>query len=411
MEKIIARQLIKKTDTSEIIGYELLVQSDAESLYNSSVDSAAANAMTAFLTENSSKIFRDRKTFMTFTPMLLFRNTPKIFDKDMIVIQIEDNVVIHPLASILIEKYREEGYHFAINDFQFIPKYFSMLEYVDYIKVKVTGEEEDRERRSLENVVEMAHGFGKEVIATSINTKEAFLLAKEIHTDYVEGAYISDTSVSKVGKMEYLQGNLYQLIMEVTKDEPDMEVMEQIVTRDAALTYALLKMANSAYFSAKHRTASVRQAIMRVGINQLKQWVYLLSFREEESGTEELMKTSFMRANFAAALVKKMEHFPIDPADAYLMGMFSTLECMIDATMEEILNEIPIVEEVKKALISGEGEAGTLYHLILAYERADWTEIKKLSDELGLQTNVMAQIYMEFVEEVSEIWENVVAKA
>ena len=63
MEKIIARQLIKKTDTSEIIGYELLVQSDAESLYNSSVDSAAANAMTAFLTENSSKIFRDRKTF------------------------------------------------------------------------------------------------------------------------------------------------------------------------------------------------------------------------------------------------------------------------------------------------------------------------------------------------------------
>lgn len=150
---------------------------------------------------------------------------------------------------------------------------------------------------------------------------------------------------------------------------------------------------------------------MRVGINQLKQWVYLLSFREEESGTEELMKTSFMRANFAAALVKKMGHFPIDPADAYLMGMFSTLECMIDATMEEILNEIPIVEEVKKALISGEGEAGTLYHLILAYERADWTEIKKLSDELGLQTNVMAQIYMECVEEVSEIWENVVAKA
>ena len=64
MEKIIARQLIKKTDTSEIMGYELLVQSDAESLYNSSVDSAAANAMTAFLTENSSKIFRDRKTFM-----------------------------------------------------------------------------------------------------------------------------------------------------------------------------------------------------------------------------------------------------------------------------------------------------------------------------------------------------------
>ena len=30
MEKIIARQLIKKADTAEIVGYELLVQSDEE---------------------------------------------------------------------------------------------------------------------------------------------------------------------------------------------------------------------------------------------------------------------------------------------------------------------------------------------------------------------------------------------
>ena len=207
MEKIIARQLIKKADTAEIVGYELLVQSDEESLYNVSADSAAANAMTAFLTENSGRIFNDRKTFMTFTPSLLFRNTPKIFDKDMIVIQIEDNVVIHPLASILISKYREDGYHFAINDFQFTPKYFSMLEYVDYIKVNISGDEDDKQRRTIQNVVEMSHGFGKEFIATGVNTKKAFELAKEMNVDYVEGAYISDKAVTKTGKMEYLQGN------------------------------------------------------------------------------------------------------------------------------------------------------------------------------------------------------------
>ena len=410
MEKIIARQLIKKADTAEIVGYELLVQSDEESLYNVSADSAAANAMTAFLTENSGRIFNDRKTFMTFTPSLLFRNTPKIFDKDMIVIQIEDNVVIHPLASILISKYREDGYHFAINDFQFTPKYFSMLEYVDYIKVNISGDEDDKQRRTIQNVVEMSHGFGKEFIATGVNTKKAFELAKEMNVDYVEGAYISDKAVTKTGKMEYLQGNLYQLILEVTKDEPDMEQMEQIISRDAALTYALLKMANSAYFSATHRTASIRQAIMRIGINQLKQWVYLLSFKEEETGTEEVMKASFMRANFASALVQKMENVSITPPDAYLMGMFSTLDCLIDAPMEEILNEIPLADAVKEALITGEGEAGKLYHLILCYERADWTEIKRLSEELGLQTNIMAQIYMECVEEVNEIWNDVVSR-
>ena len=150
-----------------------------------------------------------------------------------------------------------------------------------------------------------------------------------------------------------MQGNLYQLIIEITKEEPDVEVLEEIVSRDAALTYALLKMANSAYFAVRHETTSVHQALVRVGISQLKQWIYLLSFEEngQDSTSEELLKTSFMRANFSSMLVKKMRNFEINSSDAYLMGMFSTLEYMIDAPLEDILHEIPIVEAVKRGLI------------------------------------------------------------
>lgn len=408
MDKYVVQQVIKDYKSGEILGTELMIQGDEESLYNSSNDSVAANTMVAFLTENSNRIFNDKTTFMTFTPALLFRNTPKIFDKDKIIIQIEDNIIVHPLATVLISKYREEGYHFAINDFQFTPKYFSMLEHVDYIKVDVSGEETDVKKRSLENIVEMSHGFKKKFIATGVNSKEEFEFTKELQADYVEGSYIADATITKTSKMEYLQGNLYHLLIEVTKDEPDMELLEEIVSRDASLTYSLLKMANSAYFAVHQETASVRQAIMRVGISQLKQWLYLLSFKEDEETSEELLKTSFMRANFASALVRKMKGFPINASDAYLMGMFSTLEYMIDATIEEILQDIPIVAAVKAALVSQEGEAGVLYKLILSYEKADWKQIKELTKQLGLQTNLIAQIYMECIDEVNEIWENII---
>lgn len=408
MDKCVVRQAIKDIKTNTIIGYELLVQEDEGMLYNSSMDSVVANTMVGFLTENSKRIFNEKRTFMTFTPALLFRNTPKIFDKDKIVIQIEDNIVIHPLASILINKYKEEGYHFAINDFQFTPKYFSMLEHVDYIKIEINGQIDDVQRRSVNNVVEMAHGFGKEFIATGVNSKEAYEFAREIGVDYVEGNYISDAMITKTSKLEYLQGNLYQLITEVTKDEPDVELLEEIVSRDASLTYAILKMANSAYFAIRHEISSVRQAIVRVGISQLKQWVYLLSFKEDDNASEEMLKASFMRANFASMLVRKMKNFPITSSDAYLMGMFSTLDCMIDAPIEEILSEIPIIEEVKKALISGEGKAGILYEMILCYERAEWGKSQELAEELGIEPAVMAQVYMECVDEVNDIWENIV---
>ena len=409
MDRCVVRQAIKETKTGKIIGYELVFQGGKDSMYNNN-EASAADTISDFLVANSAKIVNDGLMFVTFTPSLLLRNTPKMFGKDKVIIQIEDTVIIHPLAMPLIKKYCEAGYRFAINDFQFTPKYFSMLEDVDYIKVDISNKMGETERRSVENVVEMAHGFQKSFIATGVNTKEVYEYAKELQVDYVEGNYISMATMSKTSKMEFMQGNLYQLTIEITRDEPNIEAIEEIVSRDASLTYALLKMANSAYFAVHHETTSVRQAVVRVGISQMKQWLYLLSFssNDEENSSEELLKTSFMRANFASMLVKKLKKFPINTTDAYLMGMFSTLEYMIDATIEEILIDIPIVQEVKDALISKEGKAGRLYELILLYERAEWSEIKPIAEELGIKTNEMAQMYMECVDEVNDIWENVV---
>jgi len=409
VDNCVVRQAIKELRTDKVVGYELMIQEDRNSLYNPSSDSVVANTMVAFLSENSDRIFNDKKTFMTFTPTLLFRNTPRLFNKEKVVVQIEDNIIVHSLAAILISKYREEGYHFAINDFQFTPKYFSMLEYVDYIKIDISNKMDMDQMRSVANIVDMAHGFQKKFIATGVNSKEVYDYAIQLEADYVEGSYISDAKMTKASKMDFMQGNLYQLIIEITKDEPDIETLEEIISRDASLTYALLKMANSAYFAVHQETASVRQALVRVGINQLKQWVYLLSFEEKGAeSSEEVLKTSFMRANFAAALVKRMKSFEINSSDAYLMGMFSTLGYMIDAPMADILYEIPIIEEVKKALISREGRAGRLYELILCYENAEWAEIKAIAEELGVKSNELAQAYMDCVEEVNEIWDNVV---
>ena len=215
--------------------------------------------------------------------------------------------------------------------------------------------------------------------------------------------------MTKMNKVEYLQGNLYQLIIEVTKEEPNLDELESIVSRDAALTYSLLKLANSAYFATRRRTASIHQALVTVGLNQLKQWVYLLSFESTQDmtpGAEEVLKLSFLRANYAARLVNYLRPFPINRSEAYMMGMFSALEYIVDATLEEILQEIPISDVVKDGMIKHEGKAVQLFDLVLAYERADWKGTKTLAGELGLETNILAQAYIDCVEEVNSIWES-----
>ena len=162
------------------------------------------------------------------------------------------------------------------------------------------------------------------------------------------------------------------------------------------------------------RVSSIRQALITMGISQLKQWVYLLSFNNDsnhDQALETIMKISFLRANFAMVLSDHVPDFPILRSEAYIMGMFSTLQYMINAPLEEILMEIPVAQEIKDALIRKEGICGTLYKLILSYENAEWKSVKAMSDELGLPSGLLAQTYMDCVETVNEIWNSLIISA
>lgn len=408
MKGFVVRQSIKDA-AGNVVGYEILFQNSGDTFYNPTNDAKAADTIANFLMQNTGKIFTGIPVFITFTPSLLFRNTPRMFEPDALVIQIEDNVLVHPLANAMIQRYRKDGYSFAINDFQFLPRYFSMMEYVDCIKVDVKGKSEGSARSSLLNIVRTAQGFNKKCIATGVDTKADYELAIELNVDFLEGTYISDATKEKASKNQYLQGNFFQLVVAVTKEEPDMVEIEEIISRDAYLSYTLLKMVNSAYFAFRNKISSIRQALVTLGVVQLKQWVYLMSLQDEsDANSVESLKLSFLRANFCSRLSKLVANFPITTGEAYIMGMFSTLDFMVDAPMEEILAELPIVEEIKLAIITHEGLCGELLELVLYYEKADWQRIMNLADSLGIQTNQVAQIYFDCVEEVNEIWRQLV---
>lgn len=406
MEKCVVRRAIKEAKTEKIIGYELFFQSGSDDLYQQT-ETGALDAISEFFMNNSGKIFKDKQIFITLTPSLLFRNTARLFEKDKVIIQVGDNLIIHPLAMPLVKKYHGEGYKLAINDFQFSPKYFSFLEYADYIRLEIGENMTETEISSVNNIMDMARGFGKKCIATGLDTKGAYDQAVALGADYLEGTYIAETLITKADKVTYMQGNFFQLVVAVAKEEPDMTEIEEIIERDAGLSYAILKLVNSAYFALRRRTASIRQALMTLGIGQLRQWVYMLSVNNDDSdGNAEMLKLSFLRATLAQELATRLPSCPISKTEAYMMGMFSTLGYMVDASLEELLAEIPIREEVKNALLKGEGETGKLYNLIISYEKADWAQCIQIAKEANIKISELSQLYINCVEEVNSIWEN-----
>ena len=404
--KYIVRQPIKDLQ-GKILGYEIRYAGE-DKAYDGGErgnDFAAADMIYSFLTQNAGKALKDGVNFMTFTTNLLMKQAPRLFTPGDLVIQVDDSVIIHPLALRFVERYAQNGYKVAVNEFQFSPRYISLLDKFDYIKInfKTTSDS------AIRSIVEMAHGMGKKCVATCVDDEDLYQKTFVMEVDAMEGRYVAEQMFTAVHSSGYLQSNFFRLMVAITKDEPNVEEIEQMIAVDATLTYSLLRIVNSAYFALRNRATDVHQAIVALGLSQLRQWIYLLGTAdaqgELDASQEEMLKLSLTRATFASELMKYAKDMPISRNDAYLMGMFSTLTYLIAAPMEEILADIPVAQPVKDALINHEGRCGVLYDLVINYGRADWAAIGEQAKELGLPEDQLADIYFRCVEEVNRIWQ------
>ena len=407
--KYIVRQPIKDLQGT-ILGYEIRYTGENYG-YNEETgqDFLAAETIYNFLTQASDKTLKGGLNFMTFTTNLLMKNTPKLFAPEDLVIEVSESAIIHPLALRFLERYHQEGYAIAVKDFQFAPHYITNLRHFDYVMVDLHHAED----ASVKRLTEMIHSMGKKCIVTGVDDEDMYQKAFILGADAMSGRYAAEQMFTAVHSSSYLQSNFFRLLVAITKDEPEVGEIEEIISMDATLTYSLLRIVNSAYFALRNRATNVHQAVTILGLGQLRQWIYLMGCSNEkgelDESQEEMLKLSFTRASFASELMRYAKNMPINRNDAYLMGMFSTLQFLIAAPLEDILAEVAISDHVKAALLNHEGRGGMLYDLILAYERADWSAINRLGEELGLPMDRLPEIYFQCLDEVNHIWRQLIS--
>ena len=185
--KYIVRQPIKD-QANKIIGYEIQYHGENQAFGDNGKnvrenDFAAADTIYNFLTMNTDKLLRGSLNFMTFTTTLLMKKTPHLFDKGELVIQIDDSVIIHPLAMHMVQQYAKEGYQVAVNEFQFAPRYLGILDRIDYIKLNIQTTPE----LTLKNIIDIAHSMKKQCIAVGIDREETYQKAVKLGADALEG--------------------------------------------------------------------------------------------------------------------------------------------------------------------------------------------------------------------------------
>jgi EAL and modified HD-GYP domain-containing signal transduction protein len=74
----------------------------------------------------------------------------------------------------------------------------------------------------------------------------------------------------------------------------------------------------------------------------------------------------------------------------FLFGMLSLIEPMLEIPIKNILDELPLADEIKSGYIDGDSTYGKFLQLVVALEYGDSVGIDKLCQELGISQNAVA---------------------
>lgn len=246
----------------------------------------------------------------------------------------------------------------------------------------------------------------KPKIAYNVDSAEDFTLAEAANIDYYEGTYISPKTNIEIEDSQHSEVNFIELMALMNKEDTDTKDLANVIQRDSLMSAQIIRLSNSAYFGGRTRIESINDAIVRVGFANLKKWVFLLQFSRHNDVPEELLQTSYHRAIFCEAIQRESKNKEIKANEAYLVGLFSTLDALTGKPVDEQIAKMNLSPVIEDALIYRDGIGGTLLNLTRAYEEANWGRVERYLKEFKLNKDKIFKIYFSSLESVAELWKS-----
>ncbi len=134
-----------------------------------------------------------------------------------------------------------------------------------------------------------------------------------------------------------------------------------------------------------------------LGEDGIRRWVALATLpRLATNKPGELVTLSIVRARFCERLAQLGRS--VNHGDAFMMGMFSLLDALIDCPLDEALREVELSAGIADALLGTAAEQDMLtkiYQLTRRYESGGWDEIEELARDCRVPTAAVGAAYVE----------------
>lgn len=360
----VARQPIFQRDLS-VYGYELLFRANNEE--NQAVilggDEASAQVMMgAFGDMGLSDVVGEQLAFVNFTQGLLLRENQPFFPRRKVVIEVLEDVEVTPKLIHAVKQLHEKGYRIALDDYVFNPDFEPLEAYADIIKVDILAVGP----KKLIAHAQRLKDLGVQLLAEKVETRQQFEFCQKLGFDYFQGYFFSKPKIVSGKRLPNNKLTLLELLSNVYDPDIDLHKLSNIIGRDVGLSQKLLKFVADGY--PKYQPiSSIHDAVLRFGLNRLKSWTSLLVLSGVDDKPIELFETSLIRAKCCELIGAQVGQHNVD--SYFMVGLFSTLDAVMEASMDELLNKLKLETSVEQALLSRQGIMGEVLALVLGLEK------------------------------------------
>jgi len=345
--------------------------------------------------------------FITYSKQLLspavLRNLPK--EKFIVQMNLPPKATKADIQKDLkiYNELRSNGYKVAVTGLDSGDPVAELLVIADYVKFVSSDTNLVRQK------VLIAKNQRIRFIATGVDSMEDYQAARDAGFHMFQGYYFN-TNTPVVGRrtkeVSPLKVNYFRLMqLSSTEDYMDFKEISTVIASDVALSYKLLRILNSAAVGLRN-VSSISAAVAYMGEESLKKWIAVLALRGiAEDKPLELVRMSLIRARFGELLAPCFR-IKRNPQQVFMVGMLSLLHIAMDMSREELLEDIPVTEEIRSSLLTRTGVYSDLLRFYENYEYANWDAVSGFVEENQLDSTMVSDTYIASVKWYNDLTAN-----
>ena len=359
-----------------------------ESLVNNSEIEEAKD----YIKRNMDAIFDKKIAYIRFSQLLLDNNFHELFLKERLVIELPTRLLADPVSLQQCMRLKRLGYTIVLSGFLYSEDNAELFNFADILRFDIESDSDE-----IAYTVKKCHERGKRAMADNVEEQEHFEFARELDVDYVCGGFFSKPVLETKRSGGPMIKTFLQILALLYSPDPNIEYISAVISTDPVLTIKLLKVINQLCADKGNTVSTVRQALVMLGIDRLKEWIYLVGLqRLNRNSPAEILRLALFRARFCERISRNSGGSVGSRSnEVYLMGLISIVTGSKDEqALSKALTDLPVSQEIKDG-ITGDGVFGDIFRLSKSFEAGEWDKVVVYASACNIDMDVLANEYIE----------------